>query len=272
VSQSPLSDEATPSGDAAADAAVLDGAAVDEADETGAIDSDAAAAADFSDAVAADGASAAADSDTAATGADPAAAGGDADPAEEVEEEDDELTRAISDAPGEWYVVHTYAGYEGKVKANLESRIQSLNMEDRIYQVEVPTDEVTEIKSGKRQLVTTKRFPGYVLVRMDLDDESWGAVRHTPNVTGFVGSGSHPVPLSKDEVIRILVPKQEKSKPAPKLEFEVGESVIVTDGPFATLNASINEISVDSQKLKVLVSIFGRETPVELSFNQVAKI
>jgi len=191
---------------------------------------------------------------------------------EPVDEAEDELARAISDAPGEWYVVHTYAGYEGKVKANLESRIQSLNMEDRIYQVEVPTDEVTEIKSGKRQVVTTKRFPGYVLVRMDLDDESWGAVRHTPNVTGFVGSGSHPVPLFKDEVIRILVPKQEKAKPQPKLEFEVGESVIVTDGPFATLNATINEINVDSQKLKVLVSIFGRETPVELSFNQVAKI
>jgi transcriptional antiterminator NusG len=266
VSQSPVSDQAAPAGEVAADAAVLDGAAVDEADETRAIDADAAGVPDPADTVAADGDSAPANGDSSA------ANGDSADGAEEVEEEDDELTRAISDAPGEWYVVHTYAGYEGKVKANLESRIQSLNMEDRIYQVEVPTDEVTEIKSGKRQLVTTKRFPGYVLVRMDLDDESWGAVRHTPNVTGFVGSGSHPVPLSKDEVIRILVPKQEKSKPAPKLEFEVGESVIVTDGPFATLNASINEINVDSQKLKVLVSIFGRETPVELSFNQVAKI
>jgi transcriptional antiterminator NusG len=186
--------------------------------------------------------------------------------------EEDLIAQAIINAPGSWYVVHTYAGYEGKVKANLESRIQSLNMEDRIYQVEVPTEEVVEVKGGKRQTVQRKVFPGYVLVRMDLDDESWGAVRHTPNVTGFVGSGSHPSPLSKDEVIKILVPAPEKAKAAPKMEFEVGESVIVTDGPFQTLNATINEINLDSQKLKVLVSIFGRETPVELSFSQVAKL
>jgi transcriptional antiterminator NusG len=192
-------------------------------------------------------------------------------PAEEASEED-LIAQAIINAPGSWYVVHTYAGYEGKVKANLESRIQSLNMEDRIYQVEVPTEEVVEVKGGKRQTVQRKVFPGYVLVRMDLDDESWGAVRHTPNVTGFVGSGSHPSPLSKDEVIKILVPAPEKAKAAPKMEFEVGESVIVTDGPFQTLNATINEINLDSQKLKVLVSIFGRETPVELSFSQVAKL
>jgi transcriptional antiterminator NusG len=186
--------------------------------------------------------------------------------------EEAQIAQAISDAPGYWYVVHTYAGYEGKVKANLESRITSLNMEDRIFQVEVPTEEVVEVKAGKRQTVQRKVFPGYVLVRMDLDDESWGAVRHTPNVTGFVGSGSHPSPLSKEEVIRILAPAPQKQKAAPKLEFEVGESVIVTDGPFQTLNATINEINLDSQKLKVLVSIFGRETPVELSFNQVAKL
>ncbi len=186
--------------------------------------------------------------------------------------EEAEIAQAISDAPGYWYVVHTYAGYEGKVKANLESRISSLNMEDRIFQVEVPTEEVVEVKAGKRQTVQRKVFPGYVLVRMDLDDESWGAVRHTPNVTGFVGSGSHPSPLSKDEVIRILAPAPQKPKAQPKMEFEVGESVIVTDGPFQTLNATINEINLDSQKLKVLVSIFGRETPVELSFSQVAKL
>ena len=191
---------------------------------------------------------------------------------EQQTSEQDEIAQAIINAPGAWYVVHTYAGYEGKVKANLESRISSLNMEDRIFQVEVPTEEVVEVKGGKRQTVQRKVFPGYVLVRMDLDDESWGAVRHTPNVTGFVGSGSHPSPLSKAEVIKILVPAPEKAKSAPKMEFEVGESVIVTDGPFQTLNATINEINLDSQKLKVLVSIFGRETPVELSFSQVAKL
>jgi len=206
-----------------------------------------------------------------AAAAEDEAGSADEEPADEVPAED-EAAQAIINAPGYWYVVHTYAGYEGKVKANLESRIQSLNMEDRIYQVEVPTEEVVEVKGGKRQTVQRKVFPGYVLVRMDLDDESWGAVRHTPNVTGFVGSGSHPSPLSKDEVIKILVPAPEKTKAAPKMEFEVGESVIVTDGPFQTLNATINEINLDSQKLKVLVSIFGRETPVELSFSQVAKL
>jgi transcriptional antiterminator NusG len=229
------------------------------------------------DAVAAGSEAPGLDVDAAAEGDAPAASDADGD-AEgdqldaEPEPEEDEVAQAIINAPGSWYVVHTYAGYEGKVKANLESRIQSLNMEDRIYQVEVPTEEVVEVKGGKRQTVQRKVFPGYVLVRMDLDDESWGAVRHTPNVTGFVGSGSHPSPLSKDEVIKILVPAPEKSKAAPKMEFEVGESVIVTDGPFQTLNATINEINLDSQKLKVLVSIFGRETPVELSFNQVAKL
>jgi transcriptional antiterminator NusG len=265
VSQSPLSDdEAARFTEAQAEAEL--GASTADAPEpsgaAGAATGEVAAEGDVDTDVAVD-----TDTDTDTAAADVAEETGEA-----VDEAEDELARAISDAPGEWYVVHTYAGYEGKVKANLESRIQSLNMEDRIYQVEVPTDEVMEIKSGKRQVVTTKRFPGYVLVRMDLDDESWGAVRHTPNVTGFVGSGSHPVPLFKDEVIRILAPKKEKAKPQPKLEFEVGESVIVTDGPFATLNATINEINLDSQKLKVLVSIFGRETPVELSFNQVAKI
>jgi transcriptional antiterminator NusG len=186
-----------------------------------------------------------------------------------------ELRRALEAAPGDWYVVHSYAGYENKVKTNLESRIASLDMEDYIFQVEVPTEEVTEVKNGKRQQVQRKVFPGYILVRMDLNDESWGAVRNTPGVTGFVGATSRPSPLSLDEVVRILVPTTAKKAEKPQVkvvDFEVGESVTVMDGPFATLPATISEISPDAQKLKVLVSIFGRETPVELSFNQVSKI
>jgi transcriptional antiterminator NusG len=185
---------------------------------------------------------------------------------------------------GEWYVIHSYAGYENRVKANLETRIQTLNMEDFIYEIEVPMEEVTEIKNGQKKLVRRVRMPGYVLVRMDLTDESWGAVRHTPGVTGFVGNAHQPVPLSIDEVFAMLAPKLETAEgqpvpgaaAAPKevrvVDFEVGESVTVMEGPFETLPATISEINPDTQKLKVLVSIFGRETPVELSFNQVAKI
>jgi transcriptional antiterminator NusG len=176
--------------------------------------------------------------------------------------------------PGDWYVVHTYAGYENKVKANLETRIASLNMEDYIFQIEVPTQEETQIKQGKRQIVQSKVFPGYVLVRMDLTDESWSAVKNTPSVTGFVGT-SHPTPLSNDDVVKFLAPKPKEAKKAeaPKVvDFTIGESVTVMDGPFATLPATINEINPEAQRLKVLVSIFGRETPVELSFNQVSKI
>jgi len=185
-----------------------------------------------------------------------------------------EFRRALVASPGEWYVVHSYAGYENKVKANLESRIISLNMEDYIYRIEVPTEEVLEIKNGKRQQVTRKVFPGYLLVQMDLTDESWSAVRNTPGVTGFVGQTNRPSPLSVDEVVRILAPAPEtKVASAPRVvDFEIGESVTVMDGPFATLPASINEINADAQKLKVLVSIFGRETPVELSFSQVSKV
>jgi transcription termination/antitermination protein NusG len=182
---------------------------------------------------------------------------------------------ALASAPGDWYVVHSYAGYENRVKHNIESRIASLNMEDYIFQIEVPTEDVLEVKQGKRQQVTRKVFPGYILVRMDLIDESWAAVRNTPGVTGFVGQGSRPSPLTLDEVARILAPKteEEKKPELPKVvDYEVGESVTVMDGPFATLPATINEINPDAQKLKVLVSIFGRETPVELSFSQVAKI
>jgi transcription termination/antitermination protein NusG len=180
--------------------------------------------------------------------------------------------------PGDWYVVHSYAGYENRVKANLESRTQSLNMEDYIFQIEVPVHEVTEIKGGKRQQVSEKVLPGYILVRMDLTDESWAAVRNTPGVTGFVGLSSRPSPLSLDEVASLLAPEPEQKATQAEavrrssVEYEVGESVTVMDGPFATLPATVNEINPDTQKLKVLVSIFGRETPVELSFDQVAKI
>ncbi len=181
--------------------------------------------------------------------------------------------------PGDWYVVHSYAGYENRVRTNLESRTQSLNMEDYIFQIEVPTHEVTEIKSGKRQQVQEKVLPGYILVRMDLTDESWAAVRNTPGVTGFVGLSSRPSPLSLDEVASLLAPEPEEkvakkaeTARAASVDFEVGQSVTVMDGPFATLPATVNEINADTQKLKVLVSIFGRETPVELSFDQVSKI
>ena len=191
---------------------------------------------------------------------------------------------------GDWYVIHSYAGYENRVKTNLETRIQSLNMEDYIFEIEVPMEEVTEIKSGQRKLVRRVRMPGYVLVRMDLTDESWGAVRHTPGVTGFVGNAHQPVPLSLDEVYTMIKPAELEmaaaaaaapgsaagaggsSADSAVVDFEIGESVTVMDGPFETLPASISEINVESQKLKVLVSIFGRETPVELSFSQVAKI
>ena len=191
---------------------------------------------------------------------------------------------------GEWYVIHSYAGYENRVKTNLETRIQSLNMEDYIFEIEVPMEEVTEIKSGQRKLVRRVRMPGYVLVRMDLTDESWGAVRHTPGVTGFVGNAHQPVPLSLDEVYTMIKPADLEVAAAaasgsgagasgggsasgtPIVDFEVGESVTVMDGPFETLPATISEINAESQKLKVLVSIFGRETPVELSFSQVTKL
>jgi transcription termination/antitermination protein NusG len=181
--------------------------------------------------------------------------------------------------PGDWYVVHSYAGYENRVRANLESRTQSLNMEEYIFQIEVPTHEVIEVKGGKRQQVQEKVLPGYILVRMDLTDESWAAVRNTPGVTGFVGLSSRPSPLSLDEVTSLLAPvpeekaaKKAETMRAAAVDFEINQSVTVMDGPFATLPATVSEINPDTQKLKVLVSIFGRETPVELSFNQVAKI
>jgi transcriptional antiterminator NusG len=213
-------------------------------------------------------------------------------PAEDAEPADpaEEMRAALRRAPGDWYVVHSYAGYENKVKTNLETRVQTLDVEDFIFQVEVPTEEVTEIKNGQRKQVQRKVLPGYILVRMELNDQSWGAVRNTPGVTGFVGATSKPSPLTIDEVVKFLLPRTEAAKPATtrgggttgaaatggkaaiEVDFEVGESVTVMDGPFATLPATINEVNVDAQKLKVLVSIFGRETPVELAFSQVSKI
>ncbi|GAA1985772.1 transcription termination/antitermination protein NusG [Terrabacter lapilli] len=198
-----------------------------------------------------------------------------------------DFKRELRMKEGDWYVIHSYAGYENRVKANLETRIQTLNMEDFIFEIEVPMEEVTEIKNGQKKQVRRVRMPGYVLVRMDLTDESWGAVRHTPGVTGFVGNAHQPVPLSIDEVFTMLAPNFEAAaaaegagagakSTAPRdvrvVDFEIGESVTVMEGPFETLPATISEINTDTQKLKVLVSIFGRETPVELSFGQVAKI
>jgi transcription termination/antitermination protein NusG len=185
---------------------------------------------------------------------------------------------------GDWFVIHSYAGYENRVKVNLQTRVTSLNMEPYIFDVQVPMETVTEIKNGQRKQVARVRMPGYVLVRMELTDESWGAVRHTPGVTGFVGHTHQPVPLSHDEIYTMLNPMFEapgaaageaggsKAGETHIVDFEVGESVTVMEGPFETLPATISEINPESQKLKVLVSIFGRETPVELSFSQVAKI
>ena len=219
-----------------------------------------------------------------------------ADGAEDIDESDDdaeaesavepepvdpveEFKRELRMMPGDWYVVHSYAGYENRVKTNLESRIGSLNMEDYIFQIEVPTHQVTEVKSGKKQTVNEKVLPGYILVRMELTDESWAVVRNTPGVTGFVGLSSKPSPLPLGEVVSLLAPapaegtkQAEAAKKKSSPEYEVGESVTVMDGPFATLPATVNEVNSVTQKLKVLVSIFGRETSVELSFDQVSKL
>ena len=208
---------------------------------------------------------------------------------EELVEEEDPIVafrEQMRIAPGDWYVIHSYAGYENKVKGNIETRITTMNMEDYIFQVEVPMEEVTEIKSGVRKLVRRNKFPGYVLVRMELTDESWGAIRHTPGVTGFVGHGHQPAPLSLDEVVNILAPAPEKKPGVPgqqsssqtgstaqavEVDFGVGDSVTVVDGPFATLHATISEINIEAQKVTGLVEIFGRETPVELAFSQINK-
>lgn len=217
-------------------------------------------------------------------------------PAADADEEQDPaaaLKAELRSKPGDWYVIHSYAGYENKVKANLETRVQNLDVGDYIFQVEVPTEEVTEIKNGQRKQVNRKVLPGYILVRMDLTDDSWSAVRNTPGVTGFVGATSRPSSLALDDVVKFLLPPGSAKKagakgaattataaaetgglerPVLEVDYEVGESVTVMDGPFATLPATINEINAEQQKLKVLVSIFGRETPVELTFSQVSKI
>ncbi|MET7451118.1 transcription termination/antitermination protein NusG [Streptomyces sp. NPDC005574] len=211
-------------------------------------------------------------------------------PAEEPEPVDPvtALREELRSLPGEWYVIHTYAGYENRVKTNLEQRAVSLNVEDFIFQAEVPQEEVAQIKNGERKTIRQNKLPGYVLVRMDLTNESWGVVRNTPGVTGFVGNAYDPYPLTLDEIVKMLAPEAEEKaareaaeaegKPVPQrkvevqvLDFEVGDSVTVTDGPFATLQATINEINPDSKKVKGLVEIFGRETPVELSFDQIQK-
>jgi len=200
-------------------------------------------------------------------------------PAEDEDDADEEEPGFLDDSaippterPGDWYVIHTYAGYENKVKANLSSRISSMNVEDRVFEVVIPMEDVMEIKQGKKQVVQKKVFPGYLLCRMYLDDDSWYVVRNTPGVTGFVGSGAKPTPLSDKEIDRILQVKPDQKKLKPRLEFEENESVRVTSGPFANFTGSISEINVDQSKLKVLVNIFGRETPVELGFDQVAKL
>jgi transcription termination/antitermination protein NusG len=226
-------------------------------------------------------------------GVEPGAEAG-VEPGTEPAEEADPATALkaeLKSKPGNWYVIHSYAGYENKVKANLETRVQNLDVGDYIFQVEVPTEEVTEIKNGQRKQVNRKVLPGYILVRMDLTDDSWSAVRNTPGVTGFVGATSRPSPLSLDDVVKFLVPQGQAKKsvkgaastaaaaaegglerPVVEVDYEVGESVTVMDGPFATLPATISEVNAEQQKIKVLVSIFGRETPVELTFTQVSKI
>ncbi|MEU7697251.1 transcription termination/antitermination protein NusG [Streptomyces sp. NPDC015492] len=264
-------DQADAADDAAAEEAALE---VEDAEDEAETDEDAEGAED-DESVAAEVEDDAADADEEAEPAAPV------DPVAALREE-------LRTLPGEWYVIHTYAGYEKRVKANLEQRAVSLNVEDFIYQAEVPEEEIVQIKGGERKNVKQNKLPGYVLVRMDLTNESWGVVRNTPGVTGFVGNAYDPYPLTLDEIVKMLAPEAEEKaareaaeaegKPAPArklevqvLDFEVGDSVTVTDGPFATLQATINEINPDSKKVKGLVEIFGRETPVELSFDQIQK-
>ena len=273
----------------------VDGEAADVIDETSGFADEPAAAddaaadtdAESAETIEAEAADAAAvdaeSSDDEEAEAEEAEADGEAETIAEAPSEDDvlaEFMREMRMQPGDWYVIHSYAGYENRVKTNLESRITSLNMEDYIFQIEVPTHLVTEIKSGKKQVVNEKVLPGYILVRMELTDESWAVVRNTPGVTGFVGLSSKPSPLPLGEVASLLAPPPAEGSPAAQAaaakktspEYEPGESVTVMDGPFATLPATVNEVNSVTQKLKVLVSIFGRETPVELSFDQVSKL
>ena len=270
---------------------------IDEESDTGAnvaeevramhVESDDTQAAEEDESAAEGSASVDSDSDTAAEGSasdEPATENGEADdePATENGEADDEPATEVDDPtmrPGQWYVVHTQSGYEKKVTANLEARIQSMNMEDKIYEIVIPMEEVDEFKNGKKQTVQRKVFPGYLLVRCVMDDESWYCVRNTPGITGFVGQSRHgqkPTPLSRREVKTFLTPKTEGVDAAPrrkaKLDYEEGESVRVKEGPFADFTGEIAEINADHMKLKVLVNIFGRETLVEMDFSQVAKL
>ena len=247
--------------------------------------------AEAADAVDPDEAADAAPAEEAGDAAAGEAAGAEGEESEEPAEAEPEdpvaaLREELRSLPGEWYVIHTYAGYENRVKTNLEQRAVSLNVEDYIFQVEVPQEEVVQIKNGDRRTIKQNKLPSYVLVRMELTNESWGVVRNTPGVTGFVGNAYDPYPLTLDEVVKMLAPEVEQKAAAEGgeagagggrkvevqvLDFEVGDSVTVTDGPFATLQATINEINADSKKVKGLVEIFGRETPVELSFDQIQK-
>jgi transcriptional antiterminator NusG len=275
--ESPASEQAAAAGDP------LGGPPVDEASADDAQEF-AAASADASDAATTDAGSA--DAESADAGIADAATADAADAADEEDEKEptesndvlEEFRAELRAKPGDWYVIHTYSGMENRVKGNLENRIQSLNMEDYIYEVVVPQEEVAEIKNGQRRMVRRTVLPGYVLVRMDLTDESWAAVRHTPSVTGFVGHAHQPVPLGLEEVEGMLAPvvvetkaPDTKKKKPEVLDFAVGDSVMVVDGPFATLHATITELNPDAQRVKALVEIFGRETPVELSFNQIQK-
>ena len=250
--------------DVAAEAEVAEAPAVEEAPAEASADGPAPAADAAADAVL--------DQDLAETPAEASDDEGGEDDAEGESEFLDDTAIPPTERPGDWYVIHTYAGYENKVKANLSSRISSMNVEDRVFEVVIPMEDVMEIKQGKKQVVQKKVFPGYLLCRMYLDDDSWYVVRNTPGVTGFVGSGAKPTPLSTKEIDKILQVKPDQKKLKPRLEFEEQESVRVTSGPFANFTGSISEINVDQSKLKVLVNIFGRETPVELGFDQVAKL
>ncbi|WP_083956170.1 transcription termination/antitermination protein NusG [Tersicoccus phoenicis] len=276
-----IDEDAESADDTAPQAATQDVA--DDADRSDAAANDAAA----NDAVATDEATIQQTDAAVAAGTDTAEAATAVEPDVDAEPAEDplvEFTAKLRRQEGDWFVIHSYAGYENRVKVNLETRIQTLNMEDFIFEIQVPMEEVVEIKNAQRKIVRRVRIPGYVLVRMELTDESWGAVRHTPGVTGFVGNAHNPVPLRLDEVVSMLAPAfeaeraAEDGKPARPVsggtvvDFQVGESVIVKEGPFETLPATISEIKPESQQLVVLVSIFERETPVTLAFNQVSKI
>jgi transcriptional antiterminator NusG len=276
--------EAATADEATADAATADAATADAATTDGATADAATTDGATTDGATTEATTAAAAAETAEPVED-AVAEGAAEPSPEGEDPLEEFRKVLWSKTGDWFVVHTYSGMENRVKANLENRISSLNMEDFIHEVIVPTEEVAEIKNGQRKLVKRTVLPGYVLVRMDLTDESWAAVRHTPSVTGFVGHSHQPVPLSLDEVESMLAPTvvaeteaeaPERAKAAKKkvevADFDVNDSVMVIDGPFATLHATITEINVESQRVKALVEIFGRETPVELSFSQIQKV